>query len=42
MQFDEAMQKDENMREELAGTTAITVLIKEKSLYCVSEREMFD
>ncbi len=28
--------KDENMRDELAGTTAICVLIKDKKLYCVS------
>jgi hypothetical protein len=35
MEFDDAMQKDEQMREELAGTTAITVLVKENTLYCV-------
>jgi len=36
LQFDEAMQKDEQMREELAGTTAVTVLIKDNSLYCAN------
>jgi hypothetical protein len=28
--------KDEEMKEELAGTTAICVLIKDRKLYCVS------
>ena len=28
--------KDDDMKEELAGTTAICVLIKDKKLYCVS------
>ena len=29
------MSLDENMREDLAGTTAICVLIKDQKLYCV-------
>ncbi len=28
--------KDDDMKEELAGTTAICVLIKDKKIYCVS------
>lgn len=36
LEFDEAMQKDELMRDELAGTTAISVLIKDKKLYCAN------
>ena len=42
MTFDESMQKDEQMREELAGTTAITVLVKDNMLYCVRIRIRID
>jgi len=34
LEFDNAMLKDEQMRDELAGTTAVTVLIKDNKLYC--------
>jgi protein phosphatase 2C family protein 2/3 len=36
LEFDEAMQKDESMRDELAGTTAVTILIKDNKLYCAN------
>lgn len=35
IEFDKEMSLDENMREDLAGTTAICVLIKEQKLFCV-------
>lgn len=36
LEFDNTMMKDEQMRDEVAGTTAVTVLIKGNQLYCVS------
>jgi len=36
LEFDYSMVTDEMMREELAGTTAVTVLIKDKKLYCAN------
>ena len=36
LELDSDMLNDENMRDELAGTTAITVLIKNSKIYCVS------
>lgn len=36
LEFDAEMQKDQQMRDELAGTTAITVLIKNNQLYCAN------
>jgi protein phosphatase 2C family protein 2/3 len=36
LEFDEAMQKDEQMRDELAGTTAITVFVKNNHLFCAN------
>jgi len=35
IEFDREMSLDDEMREDLAGTTAICVLIKEQKLYCV-------
>jgi len=32
--LDEAMLEDEDMKEEIAGTTAVCVLIKDKKIYC--------
>jgi len=34
LEFDSMMMKDEQMRDEVAGTTAVTVLIKHDQLYC--------
>ncbi|CAG7721120.1 unnamed protein product [Allacma fusca] len=34
LEFDHSMLKDEHMRDELAGTTAVTVLIKDNKVYC--------
>jgi len=34
MEFDHSMLKDEQMRDELAGTTAITVIVKNNKVYC--------
>ncbi len=36
LELDSDMLNDDNMRDELAGTTAITVLIKNNKIYCVS------
>lgn len=36
MEFDNNMMNNEQMRDEVAGTTAVTVLIKGDQLYCVS------
>jgi protein phosphatase 2C family protein 2/3 len=36
LEFDATMLKDELMRDELAGTTAVTVLIRDKQLYCAN------
>jgi len=36
LQIDEDMTKDETMKDELAGTTAITVLIRGNRLYCAN------
>lgn len=35
LEFDAHMLKEESMRDELAGTTAITVLVRGKQLFCV-------
>jgi hypothetical protein len=35
LELDSDMLNDDNMRDELAGTTAITVLIKNNKIYCV-------
>jgi protein phosphatase 2C family protein 2/3 len=35
LDLDSDMLNDDNMRDELAGTTAITVLIKNNKIYCV-------
>jgi len=34
IEFDKEMALDEDMREDLAGTTAICVVIKDNKLYC--------
>lgn len=36
LEFDNTMMKDEQMRDEVAGTTAVTVLIKGNQLYCAN------
>ena len=36
LELDEDMLDDEDMKDELAGTTAICVIIKDKKIYCVS------
>jgi serine/threonine protein phosphatase PrpC len=35
IEFDKEMSLDEEMREDLAGTTAICVIIKDQKLFCV-------
>ncbi len=35
------MSLDEEMREDLAGTTAICVIIKDQKLYCVNRKSCF-
>jgi hypothetical protein len=35
IEFDKEMSLDEEMREDLAGTTAICVIVKDQQLYCV-------
>lgn len=35
LELDSDMLTDENMRDELAGTTAIITLIKDNKIYCV-------
>jgi serine/threonine protein phosphatase PrpC len=39
MEFDREMALSEEMREDLAGTTAVCVIIKDQKLFCVSEFE---
>ncbi|CAF1026453.1 unnamed protein product [Didymodactylos carnosus] len=34
IEFDKEMSQDDDMREDLAGTTALSVLIKDQKLYC--------
>ncbi len=38
IEFDKEMSLDEEMREDLAGTTAICVIIKDQKLYCVNKK----
>ncbi|CAF4379878.1 unnamed protein product, partial [Rotaria magnacalcarata] len=35
LEFDKEMSVDEDIKEDLAGTTAICVLIKDQKLFCV-------
>jgi len=35
IEFDKEMSLDEDMREDLAGTTAICVIVKDHKLFCV-------
>lgn len=37
IEFDREMSLDEDIREDLAGTTAICVIIKDQKLFCVNE-----
>lgn len=41
IEFDREMSLDEEIREDLAGTTAICVIIKDQKLYCVNRRILF-
>lgn len=34
--LDAAMQEDETLKDEMAGTTAISIIVKNQKLYCVS------
>lgn len=36
MDMDTAMAEDEVLKDELAGSTAVVVLVKDKVIYCVS------
>lgn len=36
MELDSAMSENIHLKEELAGTTAVVILIKDNVLYCVS------
>lgn len=36
MDIDSAMAEDEVLKDELAGSTAVVVLLKDKVIYCVS------
>jgi hypothetical protein len=35
------MSLDEEMREDLAGTTAICVIVKDQKLFCVNRKQKF-
>lgn len=35
MDMDTAMAEDEMLKDELAGSTAVVVLVKDKKMYCV-------
>jgi len=37
MDIDKAMAHDEVLRDELAGSTAVIVLVKDNIIYCVSK-----
>lgn len=37
MDMDTAMAEDEVLKDELAGSTAVVVLVKDQVIYCVSE-----
>lgn len=41
IEFDNEMASDDDMKEDLAGTTAICVLIKDQKLYCVCQIKRF-
>lgn len=40
LEVDEDMLQDENMKDELAGSTAVIVLLKDGKIYCVRRRVM--
>lgn len=41
MELDSAMSENVSLKEELAGTTAVVILIKDNILYCVSNNFKF-
>lgn len=41
MDMDTAMAEDEVLKDELAGSTAVVVLVKDKVIYCVSIKILF-
>lgn len=38
MDMDTAMAEDDLLKDELAGSTAVVVLVKDKVIYCVSKK----
>jgi protein phosphatase 2C family protein 2/3 len=36
--MDTAMAEDEMLKDELAGSTAVVVVVKDKVIYCVSKK----
>lgn len=42
MDMDSAMAEDDILKSELAGSTAVVVLVKNKIIYCVSNKCLFD
>lgn len=40
MDIDTAMAEDEVLKDELAGSTAVVVLLKDEVIYCVSKKYM--
>lgn len=38
MDMDTAMAEDELLKDELAGSTAVVVLVKDQVIYCVSKK----
>lgn len=40
MDMDTAMAEDEVLKDELAGSTAVVVLVKDQVIYCVSRNNM--
>lgn len=42
MDMDSAMAEDDILKDELAGSTAVVVLVKDKIIYCVSNKYIFN
>jgi len=40
MDIDTAMAEDDMLKDELAGSTAVVVLVKDQVIYCVSKNNM--